>query len=106
MTGGSAHPTIAPNSFGFRYSCYTEFHWDYEQVKKLPESEARKLAIVFEEVAAHQYRENKKAEKNRGARDTGESGFRPGFEEDFSFGEDDPSDYSDRPDVKEAWPFD
>lgn len=53
-----------------------------------------KLAIVFEETGAYQYKKNKEAES--GGRSGGEpyqTGLRPGFEEDFRFGDNDPNDY-------------
>ncbi len=58
---------------------------------RLPEEEAIYLAIMFEEVGAYQYKKNKEMEHEGGGER--ESGLRPGFEEDFRFGEDDPNDY-------------
>ena len=59
---------------------------------QLPEEEALYLAVVFEETGAYQYKKNKEAE--RGSGDTGDGpGLRPGFEETFSFGEEDDNDY-------------
>lgn len=63
----------------------------------LPEPEALRLAIVFEETGAYQYKKNKEAE--RGSSGGGEEwggvqpGLKTGFEEDFSFGSEDNTDY-------------
>jgi hypothetical protein len=83
-------------SFAFRYSCYSEFGWSPEIIASLPESEAWKLAIVFEETGAYTYKKNKEMEKQSSKPGGGPS---EGFEEDFSFGGEDPNDYADRPDI-------
>lgn len=59
----------------------------------LPEPEASLLAIVFEETGAYHYRSKQAEPDSRGAGPAGKSGLERGFEEDFSFGEDDPNDY-------------
>ena len=59
-----------------------------------------KLAIVFEESWAYQYKETKKQQRGEGS-----SGLQAGFEEDFSFGEEDDADYWDRPDITEGRPI-
>lgn len=61
-----------------------------------------KLAVVFEETWAYEYRETKKANSGTsggrgGGVETG--GASVGFEEVFSFGEEDDNDYWDRPDI-------
>lgn len=61
----------------------------------LPEDEATYLAIVFEEVGAYQYKKNKELEREQGSGgevETG-TGLKPGFEENFRFGDDDDTDY-------------
>jgi hypothetical protein len=82
--------------------------WTPETVAKLTVDEAMKLAVVFEESWAYEYRERKKAESSsssggRGGVETG--GASIGFEEVFSFGEDDDSDYWDRPDITDGIPI-
>jgi hypothetical protein len=65
----------------------------------LPEEEAAYLAIVFEETGAYQYRKNKEMESQShtsGSSETKKPGLEPGFEEIFSFGDDDPNDYWDK----------
>jgi hypothetical protein len=73
-------------------------------VRRLPEDEAHLLAIVFEEIGAYQYRKNKELESGTeqggvGSHRQGATtppyriGLKEGFEEVFSFGEDDPNDY-------------
>jgi hypothetical protein len=79
-------------SFAFRYACYSEFHWTPGVVASLPEPEAARLAILFEEIGAYTYRENKKSEGKSGG-DGYQAGLKPGFVEDFSFGEEDDTDY-------------
>jgi hypothetical protein len=62
----------------------------------LPEDEAILLAIVFEETGAYQYKKNKELESGHSSRGSGEGtkpGLQPGFEEEFSFGEEDETDY-------------
>jgi len=65
----------------------------------LTEEEATYLSIVFEEVGAYQYKKNKEMERDSGNSGGGggemphQTGLKPGFEEIFSFGEDDPNDY-------------
>jgi len=67
----------------------------------LPEVEAWKLAIVFEEVGAYRYRSNKDMEsQNRMANTRG-----PGWEESFEFGSADENDYGDRPDITRGEPI-
>lgn len=67
-------------------------------VGSLTEQEALYLAVVFEETGAYQYKKNKEIERQSsgsgGSGETGKKpGLEPGFEEIFSFGEDDPNDY-------------
>lgn len=65
---------------------------------RLPEPEARLLAVVFEETGAYQYKKNKEAESGHsgGGREPMKTpGLEQGFDEDFSFGEEDPNDYWD-----------
>jgi hypothetical protein len=85
------------HSFAFRYSCYSEFGWDTEQVARLPEPEALRLAVVFEETGAYQYKKNKELDRGGGGGGGGESpsrgGLQQGYEEIFSFGENDDTDY-------------
>lgn len=69
----------------------------------LTEDEAMKLAVVFEESWAYEYRERKKAESGSGGVETG--GASAGFEEVFSFGEEDDNDYWDRPDITRGEPI-
>lgn len=64
-----------------------------------------KLAIVFEESWAYEYKERKKAERGSDGRGVETGGASTGFEEIFSFGEDDDSDYWDRPDITEGIPI-
>lgn len=65
-----------------------------------------KLAVVFEESWAYEYRERKKADSAGGGRGGVETGGASvGFEEVFSFGEDDDSDYYDRPDILYGTPI-
>lgn len=60
----------------------------------LDEQEATLLGIVFEEVGAYQYKKNKEAERNSGVETGGDPvGLKPGFDEVFSFGETDQTDY-------------
>lgn len=63
----------------------------------LPEVEAMRLAIVFEETGAYQYKKNREAESGSyggGANDWHvQPGLKQGFEEDFSFGAEDNTDY-------------
>jgi len=51
------------------------------------------LAVVFEETGAYQYKKNKEAERGQGGGASGGVGLKEGFEETFSFGEDDTNDY-------------
>lgn len=74
----------------------------------LPEEEATYLSIVFEETGAYQYKKNKEMEHASGGsggpglaggtpgETGGKPGLKPGFEEIWSFGEDDPNDYWDK----------
>lgn len=69
-------------------------------MRQLPEDEALLLAVVFEEIGAYQHKKNKELESNQGGAGQGASapapyrvGLKEGFEETFSFGEDDPNDY-------------
>ena len=64
----------------------------------LPESEARKLAIVFEETAKYQREQQRKAEQGTSPR----GGLEGQWEQTFEFGRDDPNDYWDRPDITEG----
>lgn len=60
----------------------------------LPEVEALRLATVFEETGAYQYKKNREVESSHGSgADSVRPGLRSGFEEDFSFGEEDDTDY-------------
>jgi hypothetical protein len=97
VTGGTAHPELDIHSFAFRYSCYSEFGWDYHQVRQLPEDEAMLLAVVFEETGAYQYKKNKELERGTGSGSGADApmrtGLKDGFEVDFVFGDDDPNDY-------------
>ena len=57
-----------------------------------------RLAVVFEEVAAYEYRKNKELEQQQassraGPGSTKQVGLEPDFEEDFSFGAEDDNDY-------------
>lgn len=84
------------HSFAFRYACYMEFGWNVEDVGMLPEVEAGRLAVVFEETGAYQYRKNREMESSHGSaqdQPITHGGLRQGFEEDFSFGEEDDIDY-------------
>jgi hypothetical protein len=105
-SGGTASPHIDIDSFPFRYSCYKEFGWDYNQVAGLPDSEAWKLAIVFEEVSAYEYKQNKEA----AGKTSGGSGIQSNtgggvWDEDLDFGGDDEHDYADRPDITDGVPL-
>ena len=54
------------------------------------------LAVVFEETGAYQYKKNKEMESGHsggGGSPQKTAGLESGFEEDFSFGDDDPNDY-------------
>lgn len=67
----------------------------------LPESEAQKIAIVLEETWAYEYKENRKAQsKSSGG---GETGLRSGFEEEFTFGDDDDNDYTQKEELIAFW---
>lgn len=57
-----------------------------------------KLAIVFEETGAYAYKERKRAERGESGGGS-RGGLQEGFEEDFTFGEEDDNDYWDRPDI-------
>lgn len=107
MSGGSSRPQLDIRSFGFRYACYKELGWTPETVAKLTEDEALKLAVVFEESWAYEYKERKKAEHassgGAGGVETGRASI--GFEEVFVFGDDDDSDYWDRPDILYGTPI-
>ena len=71
----------------------------------LTESEARKLAIVFEETAKYQREQQRKAERESGG-GFDHHGVEGGhWETTFEFGEDDPNDYYDRPDITEGQPI-
>lgn len=64
----------------------------------LPEPEASLLAVVFEETSAYQFKKSRDAERAGGGGVPGSGQMKPpglerGFEEDFTFGEDDPNDY-------------
>lgn len=65
----------------------------------LPEEEATYLSIVFEEVGAYQYKKNKEMESQTSGGGRGpegsphNTGLKAGFEETWSFGEDDDTDY-------------
>jgi hypothetical protein len=67
-----------------------------------PDSEAWKLAIVFEEVSAYEYKQNKEmAGKTSGGGSSGinsNTGSGP-WDEDLDFGGNDDHDYADRPDI-------
>lgn len=94
MKGLSSEPVIPVDSFSFRFACYDAFGWDYDQVSKLPEPEAIRLAIVFEEQQREQYKQQKEAAKS--TREAHTDGYsEPGFVTDFTFGDDDDQDYSD-----------
>jgi hypothetical protein len=58
-------------------------------VAHLTEDEALKISITLEESWAYEYKEAKRVRGESG----GEVGLRAGFEEDFSFGEEDDNDY-------------
>jgi len=60
-------------------------------VAGLPEPEALKLSVYFEEVAAYQFKKNKEDNRLTGT----STGLKSGFEQDFSFGEEDNQDYMD-----------
>ncbi len=92
-------------SFAFRYACYSEFHWTPDVVASLPESEAQRLAVVFEEVGAYQYKTNKELERNSSRSHFDDSGSGGIWEEQFSFGGDDDHDYADRPDILYGLPI-
>lgn len=80
--------------------------WTPQIVSNLTEDEAMKLAVIFEESWAYEYRERKKAENNSGgSRGVETGGASIGFEEVFSFGEDDDNDYWDRPDILYGTPI-
>lgn len=59
----------------------------------LPEPEAIRLSIVFEEQAREQYRQQR--EQQRVSRGNDEGYTESGFETDFSLGEEDDQDYRD-----------
>lgn len=67
----------------------------------LTTDEAMKIAVVLEETWAYEYKERKKL--NGGGSEP--TGLRAGFEEDFSFGEEDDNDYWDRPDILYGTPI-
>lgn len=56
------------------------------------------LAVVFEETGAWQYKRNKEMERGHGGggESTKAPGLEEGFEEVFSFGEEDDNDYWDK----------
>lgn len=52
------------------------------------------MAIVFEETGAYQYKRSRETDTDSSRTGTKDrTGLERGFEEDFSFGEDDPNDY-------------
>ena len=71
----------------------------------LPESEAKKLAIVFEETAKYQREQQKKAESQNSGYEHGGSGVEGAWEADFEFGSEDENDYWDRPDITKGQPI-
>jgi hypothetical protein len=62
-------------------------------VANLPEPEAMRLAVIFEEVGAYTYRKNRETEGKVSSGGGEQPGLKPGFEEDFVFGEEDDTDY-------------
>lgn len=66
----------------------------------MPESEAQKIAIVLEETWAYEYKENRKAQQQGGGESTG---LQQGFEENFTFGDDDDNDYTQKEELIEFW---
>lgn len=61
---------------------------------------------MFEESWAYEYRERKKESQSGGGRGAVETGGASvGFEEVFSFGEEDDNDYWDRPDITDGIPI-
>jgi hypothetical protein len=69
-------------------------------VFSLPYSEAQKIAIVLEETWAYEYKENR---KNKDGGSGTSTGLQQGFEEDFTFGDDDDNDYMDKEGLIEFW---
>jgi hypothetical protein len=67
----------------------------------LTEEEAMYLAVVFEETGAYQYKKNKEMESRSGGSNSSpaQAGLKPGFDEIFSFGEEDTNDYWDKTEV-------
>ncbi len=53
-------------------------------------------------MSAYQQKENKKIEGRGQAGDDYKFGLKQGFEESFSFGDEDTNDYWDRPDITEG----
>lgn len=66
----------------------------------MPESEAQKIAIVLEETWAYEYKENRKAQQQGGGEPVG---LQQGFEENFTFGDDDDNDYTQKEELIEFW---
>jgi hypothetical protein len=76
-------------------------------VAGLPDSEAWKLAIVFEEVSAYEYKQNKEIAGKTGGGGSGiqsNAGVGP-WDEDLDFGGNDEHDYADRPDIIDGVPL-
>ena len=62
------------------------------------------MAIVFEEVGAYQYKKSKEVESKQAGSDY-KFGIKPGFEEEWRFGDEDTNDYWDRPDITKGEPI-
>ncbi len=66
----------------------------------LDESEARKLAVVFEETAAYDREQQRNLD-----RQSGKGSMGPGWEEVMTIEDEEPPDYWQRPDITEGAPY-
>ena len=63
--------------------CYERFHWTPSDIPNIPEWEAARLSVYFEELAAYEHQKNKELEdeRRRGSSGSGTQGRSERIEE-------------------------